>query len=132
MEEKKKEGGVLRETNREDGEFAHADDIQKSYEDHGNYEDHGVADDEDGQAGTRGMTTTTTTTMVSRERKTRTENRETVMPRRADGDDDDDEEEEASGQLLSSGRQNLPLLFLELHSQNCRGPSRAKTKIPPI
>lgn len=55
-----------------------------------------------------------------------------------DDDDDDDEEEEeveeveeASGQLLCS-RQDLPLLFLELHSQNCRGPSRAKTKIPSI
>jgi len=69
--------------------------------------------------------------MVPRERRTRTENRESAMPRRTDGDDDD-AEEEASGQLLSSSRQDLPLLFLELHSQNCRGPSRAKTKIPPI
>lgn len=61
------------------------------------------------------------------------EPRDRAMPRRADGDDDDDEEEEeASGQLLSGSRQDLPLLFLELHSQNCRGPSRAKTKIPPI
>lgn len=74
---------------------------------------------------------TTTTTMVPRD--WRTENRETAMARRADGDDDDDDDddrEEASRQLLK--QQNLPLLFLELHSQNCRGPSRAKTKIPPI